>query len=60
MHLAMCPAAETMELCDMVATRLIPQPSAPRSYTCENSQVESEFSVILISADVPIHVRVTT
>lgn len=32
-YLAMFPAAATRELCDMVATRLIPCPSAPRSYT---------------------------
>lgn len=32
-HLAMFPAAATMEFCVMVATRLIPWPSAPRSYT---------------------------
>lgn len=32
-YLAMLTAAVTMELCDMVATRLIPHPSAPRSYT---------------------------
>lgn len=30
-YLAMLTAAVTMELCDMVATRLIPHPSAPRS-----------------------------
>lgn len=32
-YLAIFPAAATMELCDTVATRLIPCPSEPRSYT---------------------------
>lgn len=43
MYLATLTAAVTMELCDMVATRLIPQPSAPRSYTY-NSQAAREFT----------------
>ncbi len=36
-YLAMFPAAETMALWDMAATRLIPCPSAPRSYTCRHN-----------------------
>lgn len=32
-NLAMFPAAATMVFWDMAATRLIPWPSAPRSYT---------------------------
>lgn len=38
LYLAMFPAAETMELWDMAATRLIPCPSAPRSYTWQTRE----------------------
>lgn len=55
-YLAMLTAAVTIEFCDMVATRLIPQPSAPRSYTYKNSHVASELKAGMSQSHVLVSV----